>query len=186
MTPDEVAAWLANPPPRTCPKCKVTKPRDEFNETAPYCKDCTRTYQRSSTQRARRKQQYNTVNRTEMLAYNAQYYEDHKDERRAYEAERYANNPDTRRIHRVSSSTTYAKRRRYQIVEPVDPDVVFERDGGICQVCGEPVDKALHHLEPMAATLDHIAPIHSYATVQLAHRICNTSAGGPRNKVDGA
>lgn len=64
-------------------------------------------------------------------------------------------------------------KKRDQFVEDVLPSVVFERDGGICQLCNSPVDPDSFHV-------DHIYPLskggeHSYANTQLAHPSCNMS-----------
>jgi 5-methylcytosine-specific restriction endonuclease McrA len=61
---------------------------------------------------------------------------------------------------------------------------VYERDGWICQLCFEPVDPNLPHLDNWAATLDHIVcrawtdePDHSPENLRLAHRWCNSVRG---------
>lgn len=71
-----------------------------------------------------------------------------------------------------------------QFIEEVDRFTVFERDGYICQVCGEdtltcvflPGPLWAHPLEP---TLDHRIPVgrwgpHGYANAQTVHRKCNS------------
>ena len=67
-----------------------------------------------------------------------------------------------------------------------DPSVtlknLYERDGGICQICGEPCDwqdKSWGTNGPMYPSLDHIIPranggTHTWDNVQLAHCICNS------------
>lgn len=60
-------------------------------------------------------------------------------------------------------------------VEAVDPRVVFERDEGVCGICGLAVDRADYHV-------DHVVPIfaggeHSYANVQISHPVCNLRKG---------
>jgi 5-methylcytosine-specific restriction endonuclease McrA len=93
-------------------------------------------------------------------------------------AEWRANNPAAALTH------GYQRRRRRSglpddITESVDPDVVFERDRGICQLCRLPVDPDLVMPHPMCSTTDHVIPVvdarctHSYANVQLAHWDCN-------------
>ncbi len=80
---------------------------------------------------------------------------------------------------RALMRTVDANRRAIEkqvFVEAVDPRVVFERDKGICGICGEPVEMT----SPWE--VDHIVPIakrgqHSYANVQLAHRRCNRAKG---------
>lgn len=59
-------------------------------------------------------------------------------------------------------------------VETVDRWVVFDRDRGICGVCGNEVEADFD--------IDHVVPLtrggrHEYANVQLAHRGCNASKG---------
>jgi 5-methylcytosine-specific restriction endonuclease McrA len=58
-------------------------------------------------------------------------------------------------------------------------DWIFVRDGGLCGICLEPVDRDLPALHPQAATLDHAVPLskgglHIPENVQLAHRACNS------------
>lgn len=74
-----------------------------------------------------------------------------------------------------------AKRERQlrsAFIEPVIFDEIWERDNGICQICGLPVlPKGSDN--NWDATLDHIVPLscggeHSMKNCQLAHRICNS------------
>ena len=59
--------------------------------------------------------------------------------------------------------------------------VLFERDGGICRICGKPTDPAdikRGHIGRLYPTLDHIKPLskgggHTWDNVQLAHMGCN-------------
>lgn len=66
-------------------------------------------------------------------------------------------------------------RLREVTVERVSRAAVFERDGGVCGICGNPVDPTNWHL-------DHIVPLakggtHEEANVQVAHPRCNLSKG---------
>lgn len=61
---------------------------------------------------------------------------------------------------------------------------VYERDGWLCQLCGDPVDRVAHFQDPLAATLDHIEcqswvliPDHSVRNLRTAHRSCNWERG---------
>jgi 5-methylcytosine-specific restriction endonuclease McrA len=65
---------------------------------------------------------------------------------------------------------------RFEIVD------VFERDGWMCQLCGEPIDPTLRSPHRLSATIDHVLPIrrggaHTLANVQAAHYGCNASKG---------
>lgn len=73
-------------------------------------------------------------------------------------------------------------RKKDAFVERVYRNYVYERDGWMCQLCGEPL--ARHEKVPhdFAPTLDHIIPLsrggtHEYANVQAAHFICNSRKG---------
>lgn len=59
---------------------------------------------------------------------------------------------------------------------------IYERDGWLCHLCGDPVDVDLHYLEAGAATLDHVIPQSvarddSPENLRLAHRSCNSLRG---------
>jgi len=60
---------------------------------------------------------------------------------------------------------------------------VYDRDNGVCQICGKPCDWNDHswteHFGAMYPTIDHITAIangggHTWDNVQLAHAICNS------------
>jgi endogenous inhibitor of DNA gyrase (YacG/DUF329 family) len=86
---------------------------------------------------------------------------------------------------RAADRMRCAKRRaRFvaAVVEVVDPDAVFERDGWLCHLCGESIDRALTGWDRMGPTVDHLIPLvaggeHSYANVAAAHRSCNSRKG---------
>lgn len=93
------------------------------------------------------------------------------------------------RWHRRMNPELYADRdhrRRARLLgadsEDVERLVVFERDGWVCQLCGDPIDKTLRHPDPLSPSLDHRVPLvkggaHSYANTQAAHLTCNLRKG---------
>jgi 5-methylcytosine-specific restriction endonuclease McrA len=59
---------------------------------------------------------------------------------------------------------------------------IGERDGWICGICGEPVDRTLRFPDKMSPSLDHVIPLslggeHSPANSRIAHWICNVRRG---------
>ena len=71
------------------------------------------------------------------------------------------------------------RRRRARLkgayIEHVDFNVIWDRDGGVCGICGEPV--AIEHL-----SFDHIIPIplggdHTESNLRVAQRRCNSKRG---------
>lgn len=76
----------------------------------------------------------------------------------------------------------YKRKRSKQLqggfVEPVSYKKLYERDHGICQICGLPI-VSNSEKDLWGGTRDHIVPLsrggeHSYVNCQLAHRICNS------------
>ena len=81
------------------------------------------------------------------------------------------------------SGNTHRRRAKQHGVayEKVDPLAVYERDGWMCGLCGEPVDRRLQWPHPLSASQDHIVPIsqggpHTFDNVQCAHLECNLVA----------
>lgn len=77
-------------------------------------------------------------------------------------------------------------RRRARLLDafvaPVDSATIWERDGGVCQLCREAIDPTLEWPDRMSRTIDHVVPLarggtHEPANVQLAHAICNVIKG---------
>lgn len=82
----------------------------------------------------------------------------------------------------LAAQKRYAMTRGSAVVEEVDRDVVFERDGWVCQLCGDPVNSSIEYPHPMSKSLDHVKPIalggeHTYENTQLAHLVCNARKG---------
>lgn len=80
---------------------------------------------------------------------------------------------DCQRLHERRSGG-----RRF-IVRPQVRLSIYERDGWICQLCGDPVDADLDPNDIWGATLDHVVPqsrggSDHPANLQLAHRWCNS------------
>ena len=106
--------------------------------------------------------------RAKKKACDKAYRETHKDKKAAYRVAAWQKaNPDKCR-------DINARRRalkRGATVDPVSRAVVFERDRGICHLCGKRVDPKDWHL-------DHIVPLsqggeHSYKNVAVSHPTCN-------------
>jgi hypothetical protein len=57
---------------------------------------------------------------------------------------------------------------------------IYERDGWVCGICGDPVSPELKHPHPLSASIDHIDPLslggpHSRANVRCSHLTCNVA-----------
>lgn len=81
-------------------------------------------------------------------------------------------------------ASEYARRRRAQKrangMEPYRTADIFERDGWVCGLCGETIDRAAVWPDVAAVTIDHIIPISLGGAdapwnVQAAHFGCNCS-----------
>lgn len=83
---------------------------------------------------------------------------------------------------------THRKRARFYgcEYEPVSRTKVFERDGYVCQICGEETSETYSFNDPWSPTIDHIIPMskqggHLYSNVQCAHAFCNSVKNDGRN-----
>ncbi len=73
-------------------------------------------------------------------------------------------------------------RERNALVETFADSEIFERDGWVCGLCFQRVDRRLKPPSPMRASLDHILPLakggkHARSNVQCSHWICNSRKG---------
>jgi len=69
--------------------------------------------------------------------------------------------------------------------QPYTDTYIFERDGWICQICGQKINKRLKWPHPRSKSIDHIVPLikggaDAPINIQAAHLRCNISknAGG--------
>lgn len=120
-------------------------------------------YERNAEHIRTQKKDWYQENRERVLAtVKARYEADPEPTRaRAHRWER--EHPEVRQDKRAKKKGAF--------VESVDRQVVFERDGGVCQLCRLPVDADDWHL-------DHVIPLsrgglHCYSNVQVAHPRCN-------------
>ena len=98
---------------------------------------------------------------------NAAYRKRVKEIRRVYNKAYCAKRPG----YKASLLQNYRAKKRAAYIENVDAATVYERDMGLCQICGVVVEDGDFHL-------DHRIPIsrggkHSYANCQTAHASCN-------------
>lgn len=97
------------------------------------------------------------------------------EERRQIRAAWRAANPDRSRAITAASKAARRARENQILREHIDRQLVWERDGGICQICTQPADPTRWHL-------DHVIPLarggdHLYSNVQVSHPFCNLSKG---------
>lgn len=83
--------------------------------------------------------------------------------------------PETPDQRRDKLARYKARKRNAPVVENVKRQVVFERDEGVCGICGEPVDPRNFHVDHVVALAN--GGEHSYRNVQVAHPRCNQSKG---------
>lgn len=76
----------------------------------------------------------------------------------------------------------HATRKTGAKYEPVNPDKIFERDGGVCYLCHRPTKERDGVWSPDYPTCDHVVPLskggdHTYENIRLACWACNTAKG---------
>jgi 5-methylcytosine-specific restriction endonuclease McrA len=145
------------------------------------------------------------ANHAKVAAYQAEYRKAYRDENPEYFREYYAANkarrkrearewysynaahatevakkyvasrPEWRRTIGRKSAATRRARKKELFIEVVDHRKVFERDKGICGICGMSVGASrweIDHIVPLAA-----GGVHAYDNVQLSHQRCNRAKG---------
>lgn len=82
-----------------------------------------------------------------------------------------------------------SKPRRRKISNKVR-EIVYNRDGWICYLCGLPVDPSVSTQSKLGATIDHVIPVNAggsdeIGNLRLAHRGCNSSKRDNSDRKDG-
>lgn len=93
----------------------------------------------------------------------------------------YLQSDHARLIRRQCRHRRRARMHNAQI-EEIDPLVIAKRDKYKCHICRKRVNMDLDVQDIYSPTMDHLIPIslggdHTYANIQLAHRICNSRKG---------
>jgi len=170
-----------------CTQCTKHKPRKQFYTSCLHkggdtgvCKECFHAKQR----------QYRRTHKDKVMGqrqrYRARYFdrtghwpvstwiktEDARKRYRSQERERRRNNPEVRAKLNAQRAARRARDKGATVIELVYLDVLYIRDKGICQICGEPCMREV-------ATSDHMIALcnggeHSYANCRLAHSLCNS------------
>jgi 5-methylcytosine-specific restriction endonuclease McrA len=124
-------------------------------------------YRCEKAHRLRRQKAYYAENREKVLEYHVEYHQRKKADPEYKEKGREAVN--RRRA-----------RQRGAFKENVERQKVWERDVGVCGICGEPAQEDDWHL-------DHIVPLgpgeHCYENVRVAHPTCNIAKGAEDKRV---
>lgn len=149
---------------KLCGACHQTKPSDEFYKHSGTkdgyewcCKACTRPhlhrwYIKNATLVLTRKRRWNSENKAQ--------------KRRAAQAWRGRNRFRDRQI-----NMRYYLRKKGNTIGPVDYDVIWERDQGICYLCNQAIDRSEVHF-------DHVIPVskggpHTMDNIRATHARCN-------------
>ena len=145
---------------KRCSRCGEAKPRGAFyhnrsrSDGLEYeCKACVA--ERNAAYRAANAEKLSETGRERSAAWRR----DHPEQKREH-----------CRRHRA--------RKRAAVVEHFTDAEIFERDGWMCQACGEPVDPTTPRTEPLGAHIDHVIPLahggaHARYNVELLHAKCN-------------
>jgi 5-methylcytosine-specific restriction endonuclease McrA len=176
-------------PTKRCCGCSEVLPRERFyrNVSRPdglqtVCKDCTKARNRAwhdanpdAHRRHYASYQLTAEQRDRRRRRAADWYAANREQARANSLRWRTSNLELARLIARRRAATRRARKLAAFVEVVDPMVVYDRDGGLCGLCGSSVDREDFHV-------DHIVPFaaggeHSYANTQLAHARCNRVKG---------
>lgn len=169
--------------PKRCPTCKAEEKRR-----------LNRAHYSANTMAIQKQQrEYKFVRRAGLATWQRDYYAQNRDAILLQKQNYYERNRDVVRENaarnRRENAARYCEyvrarqaRQRAAFVVPVDHQMIYERDSGICGLCEQPVDPTLRWPDLLSATIDHIIPlarggVHGPDNVQLAHMRCNSSKG---------
>ena len=159
---------------KTCSTCGESKPYSEFWKSRNgrtkdgykgECKDCA----------TARRRKWAAQNKDKEAEYNRRRYQKNPAKYIGASKEWAEANPERAKESKRNREAKRRARRHSSYVENVDPKKVFERDGGVCQICGDSIGDNGYHI-------NHVIPLvkggmHSYANTQLAHPRCNLVKG---------
>lgn len=186
---------------KRCTACKQVKPVSEFHKRTkspdglrPRCKECrlaesVANYAKNADRIKAQALQWQKDNPEAAAAKAARYRASEKAAATRREwAERTDKRAKDRAYYRATADVQKARARARQAlvrgaqVEKFRHDEVFERDGWICQLCDEPVDRSVRFPHALSASLDHVLPLslggpHTKANTQTTHLVCNMRKG---------
>lgn len=164
-----------------CSDCAAWKPPDDFRRQSErrygrafVCNDCRNEAARASynpTKEAERQRKRRRENPEKERLRSRRYYAENRDRelerKRRYQAGHLNGHRDKQARRRA--------RKRQAEAEKVDPVAIWDRDKGICHICGLAADSDDWHLE-------HKVPLsrggrHSADNVAVAHPTCNFKKG---------
>jgi len=168
---------------KLCSKCKRVKSSSAFNkDKSTYdglyssCKVCRKGVSRKGYLTSRTKilsttSTYRRKNKTRILAQRKDWRARNRQLHNWRAIKWRIEHPEEAR----NQSAKKRARKYLQWVEDVDRRIVYNRDKGICYLCGLPVDPKNWHQ-------DHKIPLskggpHSYANVAVTHPRCNLEKG---------
>lgn len=161
---------------KVCSKCGADKPIEAFDRASrikkdgrrPECKACGKAYREANRESIRAtKRLWYQANKESHNANVKRWQESDWEGYKALVAAWKRDHPERNADH----TAAYYARKIGAWDEDVDRLAVWERDGGICGICGEIAD-------PQDWQLDHVIPLsregrHSYANTQVSHPPCN-------------
>lgn len=166
------AETVASHLPKVCPQCSQTFTPERTNKQRFCSRPCGADFHRDSSGKFCTNESCDRQMRAKGLC--ATHY--------AATRPKAQGRPETRRANLRRKTQLRRARLQDSEAEPVDRDVVGDRDGWKCGLCGHRVDNSLSWPHPRSASLDHIVPLskggaHAYINTQIAHLDCNMAKG---------
>lgn len=150
-----------------CKACKKIKDREYYLDNKEKIYKKAREYVKNHKEKnLEYKTKWRKNNAEQKRIADALYRKNNREKRKQYNLDWYKKHPGRKQ----ELLLIYRAKKKQNYIEDVDIAKVYERDLGLCQVCGFPVESDFH--------LDHKIPIskhgvHSYANCQTAHASCN-------------
>lgn len=162
---------------KRCRKCGEDKTFDDFYSGRAQCKACVKDRVKNHPNRKASLRAYHHRHKERLNAARVERQRGEDGSRQA----RWAQTPAGKQSRAAAEQRRRAAKCGAEFVK-YDRMDVFDRDGGVCQLCNEPVVIEAVWPDPLFFTVDHITPLSKggadvFDNVQTAHLRCNIAKG---------
>lgn len=168
---------------KCCSKCKCTKSLDEFyRERKGYRSQCKKCLNRSNTERYHKdpskyktySERWRKSNQERVNLKSREWAKNNSSSVKQSQKRWRENNRARKSYYNLNRN----KRIKEVFDEPIDIQVLLDRDSSVCYLCHNLIDSTLRYPDLMSVSVDHKIPLskggrHNYENTAATHLSCN-------------